>query len=386
MQELPGRSPAIPVALALPADERPAYLTAECDGNEALRQEVESLLSSHERARSFLETPAVLPRDDSRVTSRLGAAHQLVSDRLARFRREARVLASLNHPHVAQIHGFEEADGIHALVMELVEGPTLADLIGSGAMPIDEALTIASQIADALDAAHEQGIIHRDLKPANIKVREDGTVKVLDFGLARSPDVQSSAGVDVMQSPTLSVHATEAGLILGTAAAYMSPEQARGKAVDRRTDLWAFGCVLYEMLTTASVRRRESDRCAGGHPDDRAGLDEVAGRDARSDPHVAPAVSGKESRAHARFRHGCTVGDRRCAGDTSRPACRPSQIGSGEFLNITKGRFQIMNSPNTRMTGFSAPTISAIRSLSRTGTAAIPDRSSCHRRVRMATI
>ena len=155
------------------------------------------------------------------------------------------MLASLNHPHVAQIHGFEEADGIHALVMELVEGPTLADLIGSGAMPIDEALTIASQIADALEAAHEQGIIHRDLKPANIKVREDGTVKVLDFGLARSPDVQSSAGVDVMQSPTLSVHATEAGLILGTAAAYMSPERARGKAVDRRTDLWAFGCVLY---------------------------------------------------------------------------------------------------------------------------------------------
>ena len=104
------------------------------------------------------------------------------------------MLASLNHPHVAQIHGFEEVDGIHALVMELVEGPTLADLIGSGAMPIDEALTIASQIADALDAAHEQGIIHRDLKPANIKVRKDGTVKVLDFALARIPDVQSSAG------------------------------------------------------------------------------------------------------------------------------------------------------------------------------------------------
>ena len=132
--------------------------------------------------------------------------------------------------------------------MELVEGPTLADRIVSGAMPINEALAIASQIADALEAAHEQGIIHRDLKPANIKVREDGTVKVLDFGLAKGLDVPSSAGGDVMQSPTLSAHATEVGLILGTAA-YMSPEQARGKAVDRRADLWAFGCVLYEMLT-----------------------------------------------------------------------------------------------------------------------------------------
>jgi Tol biopolymer transport system component/tRNA A-37 threonylcarbamoyl transferase component Bud32 len=169
-------------------------------------------------------------------------------DRLARFRREAQVLASLNHPHIAQIHGFEDADGVRALVMELVEGPTLADRIVSGVIPINEALAIASQIADALEAAHEQGIIHRDLKPANIKVREDGTVKVLDFGLAKGLDDPKSAGVDVMSSPTLSAHATETGLILGTAA-YMSPEQARGKAVDRRADLWAFGCVLYEMLT-----------------------------------------------------------------------------------------------------------------------------------------
>ena len=181
-------------------------------------------------------------------------------DRLARFRREARVLASLNHPHIAQIHGFEDADGVHALVMELVEGPTLADRIVSGAIPINEALAIASQIADALEAAHEQGIIHRDLKPANIKVREDGTVKVLDFGLAKGLDVPSSAEGDVMQSPTLSAHATEVGLILGTAA-YMSPEQARGRAVDRRADLWAFGCVLYEMLT----RQRAFD---GDNPTD----------------------------------------------------------------------------------------------------------------------
>ena len=169
-------------------------------------------------------------------------------DRLARFRREAQVLASLNHPHIAQIHGFEEADGVRALVMELVDGPTLADRIASGAIAIAEALPIATQIAEALEAAHEQGIIHRDLKPANIKVREDGTVKVLDFGLAKAFDTQSGAGVDTTSSPTLSAHATETGIILGTAA-YMSPEQARGRPVDRRADLWAFGCVLYEMLT-----------------------------------------------------------------------------------------------------------------------------------------
>ena len=169
-------------------------------------------------------------------------------DRLARFRREAQVLASLNHPHIAQIHGFEEADGVRALVMELVDGPTLADRIASGAIAIAEALQIATQIAEALEAAHEQGIIHRDLKPANIKVREDGTVKVLDFGLAKALDTQSGAGVDATRSPTLSAHATETGIILGTAA-YMSPEQARGRPVDRRADLWAFGCVLYEMLT-----------------------------------------------------------------------------------------------------------------------------------------
>ena len=144
-------------------------------------------------------------------------------------------------------------------------------------------------------------------------------MKVLDFGLAKGLDVPSSAGVDVMSSPTLSAHATETGLILGTAA-YMSPEQARGKAVDRRADLWAFGCVLYEMLTRQRAFGGDSsDRCAGGRRDDRAGLDEAAGRDPRSDSHVAPAVPGKESRAPARFRHGCTVGDRRRAGDSGCP-------------------------------------------------------------------
>ena len=170
-------------------------------------------------------------------------------DRLARFRREAQVLASLNHPNIAHVHGLEQADGIQALVMELVEGPTLADRIAQGPVPIDEALPIAKQIAEALEAAHEQGIIHRDLKPANIKVRSDGTVKVLDFGLAKAMEPTSAMSPNVSQSPTVTTPAmTQAGMILGTAA-YMAPEQARGRPVDRRSDVWAFGCVLYEMLT-----------------------------------------------------------------------------------------------------------------------------------------
>jgi serine/threonine-protein kinase len=170
------------------------------------------------------------------------------ADRLARFEREAKTLASLNHTNVAQIYGLERSHDTTALVMELVEGPTLADRIAQGAIPLDEALPIAKQIAEALEAAHEHGIIHRDLKPANIKVRRDGTVKVLDFGLAKALD--SSPGVtDVSQSPTITSPAmTHMGVILGTAA-YMSPEQAKGRAVDKRSDIWAFGCVLYEMLT-----------------------------------------------------------------------------------------------------------------------------------------
>ena len=178
----------------------------------------------------------------------LPAAVTADPDRLARFQREAEVLASLNHPNIAQIHGLEDADGVRALVMELVEGPTLADRLANGAIPIDEALPIAKQIAEALDAAHEQGIIHRDLKPANIKVREDGTVKVLDFGLAKAMEPARASSASAINSPTISMHATQAGIILGTAA-YMSPEQARGGAVDKRADLWAFGVVLYEMLT-----------------------------------------------------------------------------------------------------------------------------------------
>ncbi len=172
-------------------------------------------------------------------------------ERLARFQREAEVLAALNHPNIAHIHGLEESSGTIALVMELVEGEDLAERLKRGAIPLDEALPIAKQIAEALEAAHEQGIIHRDLKPANIKVRPDGTVKVLDFGLAKalSQDPKTPGPQDLANSPTITSPAmTMRGMILGTAA-YMSPEQARGKAVDKRADVWAFGCVLYEILT-----------------------------------------------------------------------------------------------------------------------------------------
>ncbi|MFY9552880.1 MAG: protein kinase, partial [Thermoanaerobaculia bacterium] len=169
------------------------------------------------------------------------------AERLARFQREAHVLASLNHPHIAAIYGFEESGSVRALVLELVEGETLAEKIGSGPIPIDEALAIARQVADALEAAHEKGIVHRDLKPANVKLTPEGKVKVLDFGLAKALTKDTSAP-EVSHSPTLTAAATQAGVVIGTAA-YMSPEQARGRSVDKRTDVWAFGGVLYEMLT-----------------------------------------------------------------------------------------------------------------------------------------
>jgi serine/threonine protein kinase len=168
------------------------------------------------------------------------------AERLARFKREAQVLASLNHPNIAAIYGLEDSNSELALVMELVEGPTLADLIAAHPIPFDDAWPIAKQIAEALEAAHERGIIHRDLKPANVKITPDGTVKVLDFGLAKVFEEESQAS-DLSHSPTL-VKGTQAGIILGTAA-YMSPEQARGTAVDKRTDIWSFGVVLFEMLT-----------------------------------------------------------------------------------------------------------------------------------------
>src|SRR5713101_2347828 len=167
-------------------------------------------------------------------------------DRLARFEREAKVLASLNHPNIAIIHGLED----RAIVMELVEGPTLVDRLKAGPLPFEDALTIARQVAEALEAAHEKGVIHRDLKPANIKAPPDGPVKVLDFGLATVASAstdESQAEARTTDSPTLTIGATEPGVILGTAS-YMSPEQASGKRVDKRADIWSFGVVLWEML------------------------------------------------------------------------------------------------------------------------------------------
>jgi eukaryotic-like serine/threonine-protein kinase len=169
------------------------------------------------------------------------------AERMARFQREAKVLASLSHPNIATIYGLEDSGSTRALVMELVEGPTLADRIKAGPIPVDEAVRIARQIADALEYAHERGIIHRDLKPANVKVTSDDAVKVLDFGLAKALEGDPSS-IDISTSPTISRMATMQGVLLGTAA-YMSPEQAKAKSVDRRADIWAFGCVLYEMLT-----------------------------------------------------------------------------------------------------------------------------------------
>ena len=188
------------------------------------------------------------------------------ADRLARFRREAEVLASLNHPNIAAIHGLEEGGGMTALVMELVEGDDLSQRIAQGVIPLDDALPIAKQIAEALEAAHEQGVIHRDLKPANIKVRADGTVKVLDFGLAKALEpVGAMAASKASNSipPTITTPAmTQAGVILGTAP-YMSPEQPKGRTVDKRADIWAFGAVLYEIVVGANGRSRAamSPRC-----------------------------------------------------------------------------------------------------------------------------
>jgi serine/threonine protein kinase/Tol biopolymer transport system component len=298
-------------ALARDADERSEFLRQACGGDDDVRQEVESLLSQATAADRLLSGRGAGPHDQLvrrafadtelpgtsdptagvgtlaghtigpyRLHSLIGAggmgevyrardtrlgrdvAVKIVSqkfaadpDRLARFEREARVLASLNHPNIATIHGIEDGGGIRALVMELVEGETLADRLMRGAMPAAEALAVARQLADALDAAHDKGIIHRDLKPANISVSSTGVVKVLDFGLAKA--VRGESAADLSQTPTITRDATREGLIVGTAA-YMSPEQARGQSVDKRTDIWAFGCVLYEMLTRRAAFARET--------------------------------------------------------------------------------------------------------------------------------
>jgi Tol biopolymer transport system component/tRNA A-37 threonylcarbamoyl transferase component Bud32 len=189
-------------------------------------------------------------------------------DRLSRFQREAQVLASLNHPNIAQIYGLEEADGAGCIVMELVEGETLGQRLKRGALPLDDALKIGRQVIDALEAAHERGIVHRDLKPANIKLTPDGKVKVLDFGLAKALGSSELEG-DFSNSPTR-VSGSIAGVVLGTAA-YMSPEQAKGKPVDARTDVWAFGCVLYEMVTGRQAFQGETStdiiaQIVAGHP------------------------------------------------------------------------------------------------------------------------
>jgi serine/threonine-protein kinase len=275
-------------ALACEGADREAYLAKACGPDAGLRAQVDNLLAVRDRAETFLETPAALlledppARDDQSgrvvnayvLESRLGAggmgevyrardtrlnrdvalkvlpaAFAADADRLARFKREAQLLASLNHPNIGSIYGFEERGSTHALVLELVEGPTLADRIARGPLPLDEALPIARQIVEAIEVAHEHRVIHRDLKPANIKVRPDGAVKVLDFGLAKAFDPGGETSEPAPISSALaSPAASGAGKILGTAA-YMSPEQARGKTVDRRCDTWAFGCVLYEMLT-----------------------------------------------------------------------------------------------------------------------------------------
>ncbi len=275
-------------ALTRSERDRASFLAHACAGDEALLREVNALLAQPASGRGFLDGPAVAVAamvsdiGGSTLTGkRLGAyeVHARIGaggmgevyrardtklgrdvaikilpphftsdpDRLARFEREARVLASLNHPHIGAIYGLEDADGVRALVLELVDGDTLADRIARGPIPVRDTLNIARQIADALETAHEKGIVHRDLKPANIKITPDGVVKVLDFGLAKA--VSSGAvTADLTQSPTLTVGGTREGVILGTAA-YMSPEQARGQPVDKRTDIWAFCCVLYEMLT-----------------------------------------------------------------------------------------------------------------------------------------
>jgi serine/threonine protein kinase len=272
-------------AIDMAPQHRSAFLDQACGADQSLRLELDSLLLHASDAGPTLVSPAAddLPRIIAhyRISSKLGQGgmgavylatdtklgrevaikilrHSFAQDSggIARFAREAKVLASLNHPNIAQIYGMEESSGVRALVMELVPGETLAAHLKHGPLPLTTALPYAKQIAEALDAAHEKGIVHRDLKPANIMVTPEGHLKVLDFGLA-AVALDSPLAVDPMNAPTLTVQPTRAGMIMGTAA-YMSPEQARGKAIDKRADIWAFGVVLCEMLTGNSLFKGES--------------------------------------------------------------------------------------------------------------------------------
>ena len=272
--------------------------------------EIESVLGAGGMGEVYRAHDTRLKRDVAIKV--LPAAFAQDPDRIARLQREAEVLATLNHPNIAAVYGFEESADATGIVLELVEGPTLADRIAHGALPIDEALTIARQIADALDAAHDKNIVHRDLKPANVKVTPGGKVKVLDFGLAKMADAEPARGSSLSMSPTLAVQATSAGLILGTAG-YMSPEQARGKAVDRRTDIWSFGCVLYEMLTgrpCSSGRDRVGRGCRDS--DERARLEGAAADVARADPQTPSPLSREGSRPSPPSHRRRAARDRRC--------------------------------------------------------------------------
>jgi serine/threonine protein kinase len=296
-------------------NQRAAFLKEACAGDDALRREVESLLAQEKGLEGFLNDSAlaeaakrlVEDRGRSWVGRQLGP-YQILSfldaggmgevyqahdtklgrnvalkvlpaafvhdpDRLSRFQREARMLAALNHPNIATIYGLEQSEGVHYLVMELVLGQTLAERLRAGPLAVEEALRICSGIAEALEAAHEKGVIHRDLKPANVKVTPEGKVKVLDFGLAKA--FGGEGGRDLSQTPTRSETGTAEGRILGTPA-YMSPEQARGKPVDKRTDIWAFGCALYEVLTGRQAYRNPvRHHCR--RPEEGAGMGRAAG-------------------------------------------------------------------------------------------------------------
>ena len=223
-------------------------------GQSVAHYEITALIGEGGMGQVFRATDTKLKRDVALKI--LPESFAQDPQRMGRFQREAEVLASLNHPKIAGIYGLEQEDSTHAIAMELVEGETLAARIKKAAIPFEEALKIALQIATALEAAHEKGIIHRDLKPANVIVTPEGTAKVLDFGLAKAIEPEPSAEADLSQSPTLTMQATQAGIILGTAA-YMSPEQAKGKPVDKRADTWAFGVVLFEMLTGRKVFEAE---------------------------------------------------------------------------------------------------------------------------------